>query len=302
MALVSGGNANSRMKNYCAFQGVRPIEFNQCSNYRSPCSEDASQNDGVFMCQYHLSRFFKIEKTSIAIPDGTGQKLYRIVGKSLVSHNARANDRILIPTQENYQAVMNVSMLPPAERLVLHLIYNNRTAAAEICNQLRQQENFRSDVVENVTSMVYRIIQITDPEAFCSVVASNDIRSFGNEADMTRTYNSLPPFIKNLINTLVAPEVLTLGNNTFPLKACATVSITTNGLQAVQLYNEVEPKYLYNRNDNILEIRNVIQFIGNSDALNKKLARYECYPLVVQLFLGSQTINQGIRSQAPVEI
>lgn len=256
------------------------------------------------MCQYHLSRFFKIEKTSMAIPDGIGQKYYRIVGKSLINQSAKGNDRILIPTYNNYQNVLRVDMLPPSERLVLHLIYNNTEAAAAICAQLQVQENFRSDVVESISQTASRIVHMTDPAAICSIV-SRDLRSFtitANVAESSETntaYNSFPPFIKHLVNVLVAPMTLTLGTSIFNLKNSATVTINNLGLTAVSLYNEVEPKYLYNRNDNILDIRTVIQFVGNSDVLNKKLARYECHPIIVQLFLGSQTINT--REVAPAE-
>jgi len=279
----------SRLRSYCVFQNVQPIEFIGCTNYKSPCSEDASYNDGVYMCQYHLSRFFKIEKTSMAIPDGTGNKYYRLVGKSLISQNAR--DRVLIPTADNYQSVLNVAILPPAERLILHMIYRNKTLADEICTQLRQQENFRSDVVESVSSAASRLIHLTDPDAYCSTVSDpNNVRLFVKDPEL-RVYTSFPPFIKNLVNKLVAPEVLTINTHQFLLKNSATVAINNTGLTAIKLYNEVEPKYLYNRNNNQLEIRNVVQFVGNDEALNKKLSRFECHPIVVQLFLGSHTMG-----------
>ncbi|AAR28860.1 vp39 [Leucania separata nucleopolyhedrovirus] len=289
MSLLSGGALPSRMRSYCAFQNVQPMEFINRTSYKSPCSEDASQDDGTYICQYHLSRYFKIEKTSLMIPDGIGTPYYRLIGKSLINQSSR--DRILIPTADNYQTVLNLPMMSPSERLIMHMIYRNKALADELCVQFRQQESFSSVKVELITGPAARLIYMTDPDSYCSSVNNpNEVRLFVKDPEL-RVYTAFPPYIKNLINKLVAPEVLTIGATQMMLKNSATVAINNTGLVAIKLYNEVIPKYVYTRNDNVLEIKNVLQFVGNDNALNKKLARYECHPIIVQLFLGSHTIG-----------
>uniref|UniRef100_UPI00406DB513 Glutathione S-transferase class-mu 26 kDa isozyme,Viral capsid 39 protein n=1 Tax=Schistosoma japonicum TaxID=6182 RepID=UPI00406DB513 len=292
MALVTVPTATTRLRNFCVFSSVKPLDF--CDQYSSPCSSDATVDDGWFVCEYHASRFFKMEKLALAIPDGTGNNYYRTVGKSLVDDKAEGIERILIPSQNNYETVLNLSLLGPAERLVFYMIYDNKEKQNEICQQLRMYERFRPEVVEELYNSTLRVLALTNPDAYCAQTNTNESRSFGLSVEDDLAFNVLPTFIQNLIRKCVAPESLTIGTEDLQLRNANTCRITSEGLLAsVRLYNSVQPKYLYGVNENRLQIRNVLQFQGNANALQQKLSRYELYQINIPLFLGKQIISTG---------
>ncbi|AOL56799.1 VP39 [Chrysodeixis includens nucleopolyhedrovirus] len=297
MALVSSGSISNRMNNYCIFQAVRP--FDVCRTYGSPCSPDANVDDGWFICDFHASVRFKMEKMSMPIVDGEGNTYYRTVGKSLVNHKAVGNDRILIPTRENYQTVLNVMALPLPEQLVLHIIYNNYEAQEQVCQSLRYNESFQLElvnIVNDLYSITTHVLSQTDPTRFCSVVKNNSARTYSwdDESDdiSERVVASMPPFLQNLINKCVAPQIMKISTESLEFRNCATCRFDSTGLVAnVPFYNPVQPKYRSGINENFLQIENVLKFKGNATALQRSLARYEQYPMMVPLIMGSEILK-----------
>jgi hypothetical protein len=308
-----GVATNRQLRNYCIYGAVQP--FNSCRPYESPCSPDAKfKDDGWYLCERHASIFFKMEKMVLPIPDSEGNTYNRMVGKSLVSHLAPDNniDRVLIPTKDNYETVLSVQGMSLAEQLVTHMIYENETQQRVICDLLRAQETFSTDgysVLEVVYSHATNILSITDPNRFCSYVNSVETRTFSplsNEENRNDDiFNSkMPKFMQNLINKSVAPETIQMENrgttSSIMIRNCATCSLNRSGLVAsALLYNQAVPKYRM-RNDNIFKIENVVLFKGNANALNKSLAtRYEEYPIIVPLILGTEIRTNKTTASIP---
>jgi hypothetical protein len=101
------------------------------------------------------------------------------MGRHLVDH--RKKDRILIPSVDNYQTVLNISGLLKAEQLIFHLIYKNTTAVEEICRSLGNSESFMENsysTVEEIFSQTQNILALTDPTAYCSRVSRDEQRFF----------------------------------------------------------------------------------------------------------------------------
>nr|ANS70979.1 capsid protein [Lymantria dispar multiple nucleopolyhedrovirus] len=295
MALVNGAITTNRLKNYCVFGAVQP--FDNCRSYGSPCSPDSTNKDNWFICDYHSSIRFKIEKMVLPIPDAEGNIYNRTVGKSLVNHKAEGDARILIPTKENYMNVFNMKSMSLAEQLIMHMIYENEREQEIICRTLQYNENFQTEtykVAESVFNRTTAILAMTNPRRYCSQVNSNDSRVWSTLNDNLggQTFETMPPFLMNLINMAVAPEIIIIDSEELLIRNCATCQILDRGLVAnVPLYNPVVPRYRNAFNDNILQIENVLKFKGNANALQKSLSRYEPYPIVVPLILGSQTLN-----------
>ncbi|AIZ48639.1 vp39 [Agrotis segetum nucleopolyhedrovirus B] len=295
MALAPTAANTTRLRNYCIFGAVQP--FDACRTYGSPCSPDSSQDDGWYICEYHASIRFKIEKMAMPIPDGEGNTFFRTVGKSLVSDKAEGIDRILIPTAENYETVLKINSMSLPEQLVFHMIYGDRTKQERVCQMLQYNESFQTDIykiVENLYNNTLSVLALTDPTRYCSRVSQNSTRVYGvsDESDIAeQTISRMPGFLQNLINKCVAPETMTIEDQTLEFRNCATCRIDNTGLVAdVKLYNPVEPKYRSGYNQNFLQIENVLKFRGNSVALQKSLARYEPFPVVVPLILGSEVV------------
>nr|QIT08140.1 capsid protein [Lymantria dispar multiple nucleopolyhedrovirus] len=295
MALVSGALSTNRLRNYCVFGAVQP--FDNCRAYGSPCSPDSTNNDGWFICDYHSSIRFKIEKMVLPIPDAEGNIYNRTVGKSLVNHKTLGAARVLIPTRDNYKTVLNLNSMSLAEQLVTHMIYDNVEEQEAVCKALQHNENFQTEtyrLAEDMFNRTSAILAMTNPRRYCSQVNSNyariwttdDVNVAGN------VFESMPPFLKNLINVAVAPEQIMIDEETLVIRNCPTCNIDDSGLVAnVQLYNPVVPRYRSTFNENVLHVENVLKFKGNANALQKSLSRYEPYPIVVPLMLGTQTLN-----------
>ncbi|AUF81595.1 vp39 [Malacosoma neustria nucleopolyhedrovirus] len=253
-----------------------------------------------------------MEKMVLPIPDSEGNTYNRMVGKSLVSHLAPDNniDRVLIPTVDNYETVLSVQGMSLAEQLVTHMIYENERQQRVICDLLRAQETFSTDgysVLEVVYSHATNILSITDPNRFCSYVNSVETRLYSqlsNEENRNDIFNNMPKFLQNLISKSVAPETIQMENrgitSTIMIRNCATCSLTRSGLVAsALLYNQAVPKYRM-RNDNVFKIENVVLFKGNANALNKSLGtRYEEYPIIVPLILGTEIRTNKATASIP---
>lgn len=236
------------------------------------------------------------------IPDGDYTVYYRSVGKSLISDTN--TDRIFIPTKQNYETVLNIPAMSLPEQLVFHMIYDNRAKQDEVCRMLQFNESFQTDlyrVVEQVYNKTAAVLALTDPSRYCSRVSQNAERIYGtndrnNIAD--QTYDSMPGFIKNLIYKCVAPQTLDVQGSRLELRNCATCQITEEGLVShINLYNPVVPKYRSNYSDSVVHVENVLKFRGGNKALQTGLARYEPYPLIVPLMLGSEVMvtNKNVK-------
>ncbi|ACH88613.1 Vp39 [Helicoverpa armigera multiple nucleopolyhedrovirus] len=292
MALTPLGS-NQPQRNNCIFGAIRP--FDTCRTYGNPCSSDASQDDGWFICEYHLSIRFRMEKMVLPIPDGEGTIYNRSVGKSLVSESDE--NRILIPTATNYEEVLKLPSMSLPEQLIFHMIYDQPDKQNNICKLLQYNENFHSDlyqVVEQVYNKTAGVLAKTNPERFCARVNTNNYRTYGSADDTNVsniTYNALPGFLKNLIFKSVAPCTMDYTSGSLQLRNAPTCAITEQGLVAsADIYNPVVPKYVSGYQENILKVDNVLRFKGNAVALQSSLSRYEHYPLVVPLMLGSETL------------
>ncbi|QEI03456.1 VP39 [Spodoptera cosmioides nucleopolyhedrovirus] len=295
MALTPVSSTATRRGNYCIFGAVQP--FDVCRTYSNNCSPDANFDDGWYICEYHASIRFKMEKMAMPIPDGEGNTYFRTVGKSLVSDKAEGNERILIPTADNYETVLNINAMSLPEQLVFHMIYNNKAKQERVCQMLQFNEHFQTDIyklVEDVYNNTMSVLALTDPTRYCSRVSQNSTRIYGvnDENDIAeQTISRMPGFLQNLINKCVAPQTMTIEKQTLEFRNCTTCRIDSTGLVAdVKLYNPVEPKYRSGYNENYLLIDSVFKFRGNSRALQTALNRYEQYPVVVPLILGSEIV------------
>ncbi|AYN45027.1 VP39 [Alphabaculovirus alterspexiguae] len=295
MALAPFSSTTSRRGNYCVFGAVRPLD--PCRTYGSECSSDASFDDGWYICEKHASTKFKIEKMAMPIPDSEGNTFYRTIGRSLVSDKAEGNDRILIPTANNYETVMNVQAMSLPEQLVCHMIYNNKAKQEQVCQMLQLNQTYQADIIkmiETVYGNTMNVLALTDPQRYCSRVSQNSERVYGVRDDndiADQVVKQMPGFLNNLINKCVAPETMTIESQTLEFRNCPTCRIDESGLVAdVKLYNPIEPRHQKGYNENYLVIDNVFKFRGNARALQKSLERYDQYPIWVPLFLGSEIV------------
>ncbi|AHH82656.1 VP39 [Buzura suppressaria nucleopolyhedrovirus] len=294
-----GPNYNNRLKSYCIFNSVRP--FDTCQNYGSPCSPDNNIDDGTYICQGHLTRF-KIEKMVLPIPDSDGNTYNRLIGRSLVLHTEPDNEqRIMIPTRDNYQNVLMIGTLSYAEQLIWHMIYENVPEQERICGLLQASERYQKEtysIAENVYSRTLSILALTNPTRSCSRVRSTSTRVYHTPTNDTAMASNIamilmrmPNFIRNLIEKLVAPEIMNIDSKSLLLRNCATCYLRDVGLIAEPaFYNPMPSVHINQANDNVLQIDNVLKFRGNANALQRYLNRYDPYPVIVPLFLGQENV------------
>ncbi|AKN80972.1 VP39 [Lonomia obliqua multiple nucleopolyhedrovirus] len=304
MALVPANVASRRLRNHCIFSAIVP--FDSCITYRSPCSPDASLDDGWFICDYHLRLRFKIAKMVLPIFDEADSQFKRTLGRHLVGHKDKGAQRILIPTAENYETIFNLAGMMQSEQLIFHLIYNNTQQVNAICNLLKTSENYMDNtynVIENVYSSTRNILALTDPNAYCSRVSRDDLRYFdvnnarnaagGSTGDVI--FGRFPGYLQNLIRRAVAPEILQIDTEELRLRNCPTCVISNEGLVAsvegTELYNPIRTNDVIRHQPNRLQVRNVLKFEGDTQKLERTLSKYEEYPIYVPLFLGYQLIN-----------
>ncbi|AWW14434.1 vp39 [Hyposidra talaca nucleopolyhedrovirus] len=293
-----GPGSSGRLKSFCIFNSVRP--FDTCQNYGSPCSPDHNIDDGTYICQGHLTRL-KIEKMVLPIPDSEGNTYNRLIGRSLVLHTEPDNERIMIPTRNNYQEVLMINTLSYAEQLIWHMIYENQPEQDRICGLLQVSERYRKEtysIAETVYSRTLSILALTNPSRTCSRVQSSSTRvyhTFNNDnaiaGNIAAILVQMPSFIRNLIDKLVAPEVMNIDNKSLLLRNCATCHLRDVGLKAEPaFYNPMPSLYINEINENVLQIDNVLKFKGNAYALQRYLNRYTPYPVIVPLFLGQENV------------
>ncbi|UZE89742.1 VP39 [Parapoynx stagnalis nucleopolyhedrovirus] len=311
MALVVP--SSRRLQNHCIFGAVVP--FDACLTYRSPCSPDASIDDGWFICDYHLRLRFKMAKMVLPIFDEDYNRYKRTIARHLVGHKEMGDKRVLVPTAGNYENVLRINTMMQSEQLIFHLIYNDTAKVQEICNLLKHSETYFDNtysMIEDVYSRTRNILALTDPQAFCSRVSTDEDRYFdtiaarnapgraalpaARSAEANTIFQAFPGFLQNLIRRAVAPEILQIDGEELRLRNCATCQITAEGLIATtvdgpQLYNPVQNSDIIKNKPNRLQVRNVLKFEGDTRTLERTLARYEEYPTFVPLFLGYQLIN-----------
>nr|AFS51946.1 DekiORF68 [Dendrolimus kikuchii nucleopolyhedrovirus] len=305
MALVPAGVSSRRLTNHCIFASVVP--FDACITYKSPCSSDASVDDGWFICDYHLRLRFKIAKMVLPIFDEDDNQFKRTIGRHLVGN--KDERRVLVPTAETYQNVFNLPSMMQSEQLIIHLIYNNAARVNEICEALKGNENYFDNtysIIENVYSSTSNILALTDPNAYCSRVSRDDERYFDitNADALGRLegdiqFRRFSGFLQNLIRRAVAPEIMQIDGTELRFRNCATCRIDATGLVATvpdggaELYNPVSSRDIvkYNNRPNRLQVRSVLKFEGDTRVLDRALSRYEEYPMYVPLFLGLQLVN-----------
>ncbi|ADB84417.1 Vp39 [Apocheima cinerarium nucleopolyhedrovirus] len=236
-----------------------------------------------------------MEKRYLPIPDADGNTYNRSIAISLVHHDAVGDERILIPTKNNYQTVLKLNNLSYAEQLVWHKIYENEAELERICTLLEANERYQTEtyaIAENIITKTDTILAMANPRSYCTRAATEVARIFGTETNSYSVYQQMPPFMQNLINRAVAPEVMQIENVSLMLRNCSTCHIRDVGLLAdVPLYNPIIPKYANRVNQNLLRIENVLKFKGNANALQRILNRYPPYPIEVPLFLGEQIVT-----------
>ncbi|QEI03677.1 VP39 [Rachiplusia nu nucleopolyhedrovirus] len=317
LAVLSG--TSGRLDNYCIFGGNFQLELCGVSR-RNNCSNDAKNDDGWYICNAHLSRKFKMQKNAIPIADREGTTFYRSSGISLVGHEETGKDRILIPTRANYESVLNIQHMSLADQLVLHMIYENLEAQRDVCNNLRKATSYER-VSERFEKALYpplkalydrttKILATTNPLSYCARVIYDSIRVYGSSNQAEDVAGALvkrmPPFIINLINKCVAPEILKIETKDIMLRNCATCHIDETGLVAsVRLYNPIMPRFLNKDESDYIHVETVVRFSGNSIALNEQLAIYCEHQLDVPLMLGVEIIatsNTAIPQTQPVSM
>ncbi|AIU41312.1 vp39 [Sucra jujuba nucleopolyhedrovirus] len=300
MSLVPlmGSSLTNRLRSYCIFNSVQPL--NACQSYGSPCTPDHTIDDGTYICQGHLTRL-KMEKMVLPIPDSDGNTYNRLIARSLVMDSAIGDQRILVPVYRNYQTVLFINQLSYAEQLIWHMIYNNRAEQDRICNLLQVGEaTFQTDsykIAQDIFARTLGILALTNPQRQCSPIRTNNTRIYYSDGNSTirdeisSTITEWPDFIKNLVDRLIAPEIINIDEKSLMLRNCSTCQIRRDGLIAEpNLYNPEVSRYMNPKNENILQIQTVLKFKGNSVALQRPLNRYEPFPVIVPLFLGQENV------------
>ncbi|AKC91688.1 vp39 [Lambdina fiscellaria nucleopolyhedrovirus] len=307
MSLLAFEQNPNRVTNFCVFSAVRP--FDNCAQYDPPCSNDATVNDQYYICQFHLAQF-KMEKMVLPIPDANGRVFNRTLARSLVHHEDKDNDRILVPTRQNYETVIPIRALSLSQQLVWHMIYENEPQQQLICQMLRvsdRVEQGQMKLAQIIYQKTLNILSMLNPSRYCSAFANNNKRIWAITDDNTvalDVFNDMPPFIKNLLLRAVAPEKIIIQNESLLLRSNPTCHIRREGLTADDLlYNPTTTKYKNIENENYLRIQNVLKFEGNATAMQSNLVRFEPFPLVVPLFLGEEIMaNQNTEPDFNINI
>ncbi|AKR17446.1 VP39 [Mocis latipes granulovirus] len=311
---------NNERRNLCIFQGVQPPEYMNCGTYTPPCSDDASNKDGTFICSYHLARYFKIKKEVFEIPSGVGNTSFKyLVGVSLIQQDTPENNRITIPAKENYYSYLNVANMSSMEKYVFYTIYdepdttttqrpNNSNQAPTgtqlsenvyegpiraLCSGLASQEFYTEDVLQDLSAVVTSIMGAIKPSIICRPARDETTRTYD---DSQAAYDAMPNFIKNLISRLVRPVTLQIGSTELILDQNATCKIEpAKGLIPVRLYNPEKPKFNYNPyRESKFQVRTVIEFEGRATREQQEaLAGYDRYTISRPLLLGREEIAQA---------
>ncbi|ABC61210.1 VP39 capsid [Choristoneura occidentalis granulovirus] len=275
------------LSNYCIFQGVGDVF--RCDDVGSPCSADAynSRLDGTFICNYHLGKYFKILKSSFTIPSGIdNRKSFKmLVGQSLIPQ--QSTDRILIPL--NHEAGLNTSTRSAMEKYIIYTIYNDQEASKELCRTLIQQEYYEQPMWLKYEFAINTIMGMISPSALCErVLPVNETRTFLDQTSYEKFNDK--PFLKNLINRLVRPIVMSIGGYTIKIQDNNTCTFNNSGLIVPPLHNPNHPVRLDNpRIQPKFSIRTVLEFDGRATLEQRVLDSYDEVILSRPLLNGSQT-------------
>lgn len=287
-------NPACTLRNLCIFQGVQPPEYLNCRPFNPPCIQPYNR-DGTFICQYHLSKYFKIEKMVLKVGSGVGQDFDMLVGKTLIQQNTEEARRIMIPTKQNYIQYLRVDNMSATEKFVFYTIYEEPEKIRDLCLGLRDQEYYTDDVLRSLQSVVSQIMGEIEPALYCRPEIINEYRNFNNPPDLgaqQRVYDSFPPFLRNLIRLLVRSQVMTINKEPLILAQVPTCDIVEGkGLIASNLYNPTKSQFLPNPyREPKFQVRTVVEFGGRATKRQEGLAGYEVYVLNRPLFLGTENI------------
>lgn len=279
------------LRNLCIFQML--YNNYMCDALESPCTADAQNDDGTFICEGHLERYFKIGKMVLEIPSGTGQSFKILVGKTLVQQ--KDSRRVMIPYKSNYYDLLNVDSMTTLEKFIFFTIYEDDERREALCNRLKNNEQHDNELWTNLGSVVSQIMSRIMPNYLCRQEASVDTRVFDSTTvagvvTVNAFYDEFPPFIKNLIKMLVRPIVLNIGSEQLILERLATVTFSATGLSAPVLYNPVKPRFMLNPpREPRFQMRTVVEFDGRATRQQQALARYEVYTIARPMLAGTET-------------
>lgn len=280
------------LNNYCIFQGVNDIF--RCDEYGTPCSSDASncRLDGTFICNFHLGKYFKILKSSFTIPSGkdNNRSFKMLVGQSLLPQNTTTStslqmkDRVLIPLR--LQDYFNMDTKTAMEKFVLYSIYDEKELAKKLCDELFVQEYFEHPMWARFQYAINSIMGLVSPNILCQKPEpSNETRVF----DSQENYDMYKPFLKNLINRLIRPIMLTVNGYVIKIEDKNTCTFTSKGLIVPDLHNPnipVKPENL--KLQPKFSIRTVVEFDGRATMEQRALDMYDEVILSRLLLNGSQ--------------
>jgi Baculovirus major capsid protein VP39 len=296
--MIVNDNNRQRFNMYCVFGVVAPLDF--CNDYDSPCSDDAKVKDGWNVCDYHASKFFRIDKRIVFIGAANNTGFQRIVARSLVGEED--SNRVLVPNKSNYETVLGVEFMSMSERIVMYTIYDEPDKRTRIVEQLKYNERYDVDVIKDIFVYIDGIVASTRSDTLALQPHIQEVRTMGNEPEQLTYFNSLPPFIKNLVQQAVAPEQYTIGTKDLLLRNCNTCSITPRGLEAsVRLYNPCRAKLLPKSN-RFFGVRSVIEVEGSAEARGMNLGKYDRFAVEVLLYLGHSTMSTPPRYQNTIPI
>lgn len=291
---MNSENAACVLRNLCIFQGVQPPDYLNCRPFTPPCVLPYNR-DGTFICQYHLSKYFKIKKMVLKISDGVTADFDMLIGKTLIQQNTDEARRIMIPTKQNYIQYLRVDNMTATEKFVFYTIYEEPEKIRDLCLGLRDQEYYTEDVLRNLQSVVGQIMGQIEPALYCRPEFVSEYRNFNNPPDLgtqQQVYDNFPPFLRNLIRLLVRAQVMTVNKETLNLEQVPTCDIVEGkGLIANNLYNPTKPDFTANPyRESKFQVRNVMQFGGRATKYQEGLSGYEVYKLDRPLFLGTENI------------
>ncbi|AUA60305.1 VP39 [Operophtera brumata nucleopolyhedrovirus] len=288
----NGNFTGQTTTNNCVFKTVHTFDRFGARLNRPECSPDAYNMDETYVCNFHLSYYFRTEKSTITIPDAKGQELPILAGRSLIQQDD--DQRIVIPLKQNYKEILSIDNMPLEERLVFYLIYKEDAEVRRICDQFKGNMQMKWDHINAIYTETSGVIAKSDPNAICISVSTRSTRSFTPDAQVVLDNPDItPPFIGNLIRKLVAPQDLNLGGTSstlFILRTSPTVAIEPTGLRVLKMYNEIDPTYDNTRSVQRVVVTRDIVFSDELIRSRRPLAKYDKYPIHIQFFLGSETM------------
>nr|WPN08707.1 vp39 [Cnaphalocrocis medinalis granulovirus] len=281
------------LNNFCIFQDVSSdlcTTYNN-NNYYNRCSPDAANcfADRTFICNYHLGKYFKILKSSFTIPSGKDNRSFKmLVGQSLLPQNSVSGQtsRVLIPL--DHETYLNTSARNLMERFVIYTIYEDKDKIKELCETLLRQEFYEQNLWIAFQNKLGAIMNMVNPTNMCEKpIQEAETRIFNDN-----TYAlEFPIFLKNLINRLVKPTMLSIQRFVIKIEDKDTCSFTKDGLIVPDLHNpnqpvrlEVGPMFQPQFN-----IRTYVEFSGRATMEQRALNEYEEVILSRPLLNGSQT-------------